>query len=327
VSGIFERLVERLRGNGEPSASELRQTIAAQSEEATETQREVQALEQKRPHLLVYGTEEELAAHDEKISAAYRRQSRNAARKDELARLLAEADAREQEGNRQQRYDAVKQQVAEASRALAERYPRAAAELLAVMRILAEANAARAAVNATLPAGAELLPDPEQVVRGLPGEKEEIVGEKVTEVWCYADAWSRGQVDDSHIPAIKSADGRTGILHLRDESPKAVVKRKKRRISYLQARGQFVAEPLTATLDLPALKAGEPPYFEPISILVGDGPRQALAQLDKLEAKRREPPRDPRMLRTAITRDEFVDENAARRGEDDVRPLNNGDAR
>lgn len=89
-----------------------------------------------------------------------------------LARLMAAeraALAREADAGLQEAYDAARERRDAVAAELSERYPALAAELVALLRRVAESQAEVERVNRNRPAGAPWLDTVETIVRGVPG--------------------------------------------------------------------------------------------------------------------------------------------------------------
>ena len=101
----------------------------------------------------------------------------------EVERRHAAALAADEQTRRRGLYESAKLEAEAAAAAIRKDYPRAARDLLLMLRNLAQAQQTVAMANAELPAGAAPLTDPEFAARGVLGLPREVVSEEEVELW------------------------------------------------------------------------------------------------------------------------------------------------
>jgi hypothetical protein len=181
---------------------------------------------------------------------------------------LAEAREADAEAERKRAFATAKRLSKSAAESLRS-YGEHAAAIKHIIHQIALADQAIAAANADLPAGADRLPFPEQVARGLPGEPAETISVEYGKPhWRYVDhTIGEGVVEPSFIAKIeKTAPGR-GTLELRRDGVTRrvdVILRREKRTTIREHRGSFVPISLARTVELPGFAPGEPPIFKPV---------------------------------------------------------------
>ncbi|GJE00025.1 hypothetical protein [Methylobacterium isbiliense] len=261
-------------------------------------------------------------AHDRKLGAELLR-----GRAEAVVRLaeerLQESRAREAEAARVARYREAQSLKATAEKRLAE-YPAAALIIQDILASVGAADAAIAAANADLPAGAVPLEHPEQLVRGLPGEAEVVLSKTVKPGrWVYVGPHDHlGDVAPELISKIEhtTRNGKSygkdyGRIPMdRSRLEFAEVARTPDRVvtAYLPARPAYRPESLANTVALPGLLPGTADIWAPAGLsgwggmpLGQDGPEVA-AQAAALREAAAAPPSDPRPPRQQDTRVEVV---------------------
>ena len=122
-------------------------------------------LETERRQILISGDDRDLAEIEDKITVANRDIERRFALRDELQSRLAKIDEADEIAGRKRRYDEATKLSSEARKALA-RYPSLARQIIDIIGVVAEAEAAIAAANDDLPEGASPIAAAEASVRG-----------------------------------------------------------------------------------------------------------------------------------------------------------------
>jgi chromosome segregation ATPase len=148
-------------------AAELRRELEAMPVAIAEAEKAADALERERRTVLLEGSDDDLAAVEEKIVSANRQTERLCEAERVLKRRLAEAEEREkQDGLTAERDEAEKEAAAIAKQVGAE-YPKAAQRMVAMLQRLVDAEDSVERVNAKLAAagrGDERLEPVEQRV-------------------------------------------------------------------------------------------------------------------------------------------------------------------
>lgn len=177
-------------------------------------------------------------------------------------------------------YDAARSARDEAAAAVSAEYPGLVARILELVAVLAEADAAVEAVNADLPAGAEMLLSAEMIARHIPGLPREDISDRTVELWCR-------EGEDRPIPEsmqgrVFSQEDGTGYYST-DTGRHAFVKRRFRRVAYRPATpSQHIAR-LASSLALPPLRPGELLTWTPEDWQI-TSPRVTLAKLAAIKA-------------------------------------------
>ncbi|PZV33379.1 hypothetical protein [Mesorhizobium kowhaii] len=122
-------------------------------------------LETERRRILISGDDRDLAEIEDKITVANREIERRFALRDELQSRLAKIDEADEIAGRKRRYDEATKLSGEVRKALA-RYPSLARQIIDMLAVVAEAEAAIAAANDDLPEGAAPIAAAEVSVRG-----------------------------------------------------------------------------------------------------------------------------------------------------------------
>ncbi len=226
---------------------------------------------------------------DAKRAAARAKLADLRAAAEDAAAILAEVERRhgavlaaDGEAARRAAYDAAKDKADAVGATLAQRYTTAAGAIVALLRDLAEANAAIDAANADLPAGAAEIAHPETVARstpGLPWMPEEV---DTVELWAFADGTP---VADAYLCNVVDYGGGRGsykvvrVEGIDDVEVGQPIERRrfKRVTSYEPTAGLYLTE-LARSLRLPHLFADRniigsdflPNAWTPAGDLVGE---------------------------------------------------------
>lgn len=177
-----------------------------------------------------------------------------------LETRLAEAQDREAERGKAERYAAARAQADAAADTLRDMYPQLAVALVDVLRSVAEAEVAVKAANADLPRGAAPLLPVESRVRDLPGRPEEIVSEAEVTRFCRKGVQMPGGLDQSAVSRVNG--GHWFIQHTNAQN-EYVAERAFIEQSYLPKDPGKSADGLAARLNLPGLRAGDAPFWKP----------------------------------------------------------------
>jgi len=249
--------------------------------EATNAGAEVARLGGERRSILLDGSDDALAKHDEAAAGAARRRDRAGALADELHRKAAEAAQREAEEARLAAYMGAKAKGEAASKLLAKEYPELVRRAALILRELAEAEAAILTANAALPAGLEPLPSPEHAVRSRAGLPREEVSEREVDLWCLAG--HADPVADEYQRAVARNPDGSGYRSTAGGSDR-YERRRFKRTEYRPAVAGVTMDRLATKLALPALRAGEPNGWRPFGDYATT-PADVLARLDELAAE------------------------------------------
>ncbi len=197
----------------------------------------------KRPGLLIDGTDAQLAKLDADLATAHRALEQADARIALITPEWQEADRRETtarlDRDRRDRHAAAARARAEGVRLLAE-YEKAAADLAAKLRRIAEISATIDAANADLPADAAPVPDPEP-----------FNGRHATpDVWGSHDVWVDANGDHRGIALPGQAPPRAGytLTTVYDFTPKP-------------GTPGFPHRPLITRVALPAIDPAATPHW------------------------------------------------------------------
>ena len=305
--------LKRLISSPVPATSDDLAKMVAKAEDAVAAAREKLAgLEARRADVLLEG---------ERTRTAWRA-SLNEARDglEDAGLLQAELRSRHQaaleaeaEAARRERYDAARAKADAAVAMLRKEYPKAALAIVAVLKGLAEAEAAVDAVNADLPAGAERLRSPESVVRSKPGRPDNVISDVIE--WLWQGELAIGPLSDDKQALVKPDrdNPRRGTLALGRGDHLDVVARPYRRTKTVRGTGATILPDLAKEVVLPQLDPGGRPFW---SALTWATPATVIAEIEKLAAPL--PHREPKPP-------EVVDELRPMRPEDvpaDSEPAN-----
>ena len=270
-----------------PTVAELERAVVEAvkaSQRATETAAELRA----RRRAMLEASDEARAAHKRALAEAEDAAGDAQLYLEALEDRLAEARAAAAEAARRRRYEEAAALSKAATRDLAKQYPDLARGFVALLRQLSEARRAIEAANADLPAGAELLQDPEAVVRDLPALPEQVLKETPVARWCIehgrmlpaaAKVFEReGRRAKYQIPPTGEGRPTTVDVVLQRYVERTVAQR----LSPVQ--GARLAD-----LVLPGLVAGDPAFWRPRHASFGVGPDAILSTLDDLAKQKSDP--------------------------------------
>lgn len=307
---MLKNLLTALRGTNEKtSADEAGRLVSmARDELGAARKKLIEAQEAYRVSRLAADAKATLAARDEKLHREVLLDRAEAAI--ELAEQRhAEAVAREAEAARVKRYVEAQAKKAAAEKELRE-YETAARVIAAIIRSVAEADAAIAAANSDLPADAEPLLHPEQMVRGLPAEPAITLSTRTEPAtWLFA-----GGVADDVVPAdlVKKIEvvgqekairfGRIVDYQNGVRVERRVIGRPGKRIrTVLPGVPAHRPESLASTVVLPGFDPGDGPVWVPCGLtgwagtpLGQDGPEVAATATELAAATPTGDPRPPR---------------------------------
>lgn len=194
-----------------------------------------------------------------------------------LGERLAAAQDREAEADRVAKYEEARREADGAAAALLEMYPAFARGLADLLRGIAKAEIAVERANGDLPRGANPLPGVEARVRDVPGTKRELVGEREVELWCRPGERMPGTLDQARVQI-----GHSGGGYIRPPSGPVmnVVKRQYIERRYAESASGNAADRFSKSLNLPGLRACDPPIFRAAAPMTMPTPREVLAMLD-----------------------------------------------
>lgn len=270
----------RRHPEAEPTeAAHDRDTAAA---EVSAAEAAVTAAEEAYRAGLLEATPADLRALDDNRRAAAIRVDQARAFLAALETRLAEAQDREAERGKVERYAAARAQADAAADTLRDMYPQLAGALVDLLRGVAEAELSVKAVNANLPRGAAPLLPVESRVRDLPGRPEEIVSEAEVTRFCRKGAQLPGGLDQS---AVHRVNGGEWFIQFSNAQNEYVAERAFIEQSYLPKDPGRSADGLAARLSLPGLRAGDAPFWKPPGDTVR--PEKVLSVIVEHEADRR----------------------------------------
>ncbi|MER8653445.1 hypothetical protein [Mesorhizobium sp. M0847] len=275
-----QNILKSLRGGQTSTADQLRQTLDQIDIEGLEAAAE--KLEADRRRVLLDGTDKDLEAIETKIAAANRDIERAYAAKAELERRLEAAAITETQQERTVKYDAAKAQADAAAKLLATKYPAIGREFVALLKTLAEAQLAVDLANHNLPDGAVPLVDPEFAMRGRPGQPEKTLKEERVTLWCYDSPGIQVMPPDKQDEMNRRHPGEdVGSV----QGQRRAYRRRLIRRTYVP--WQSPQRPVgLATIEIPALKIGDPPIFASPSF---SDARSVLAKLAQIAEMRPAP--------------------------------------
>lgn len=212
----------------------------------------------------------------------------------ELQAKLAEALSAEAEAGRREVYKSAAAKASAAAGRLSKEYARHAGAIRDVICAIAEAELAVNAANADLPCGAAPLVGPERIVRDGAASPRTIIGDTIVKLWVYPGT---GNVLPPEAQATVRQNGASSKGSLPSQSKmgdpfKEVELRSFRRIEFRPEVRADHARALARSVELPGLRAGEPPFW---SSDAGD-PSAVLRRADSLKAAAlAKPPADVRV--------------------------------
>jgi hypothetical protein len=178
-----------------------------------------------------------------------------------IEREFAEARDIEEEERRVASYQRALAARDAAAKRLVGEYEQAARVLVSIVDDLATAEDLVRRANADLPENCEPLEFAEEMVRSIPAAPRKIVSQEEVEKWTFE---TNGiVVSDTPDYPLHTKDGRTGVLRGPSNSI-PVVKKRFLKTVFVPARRGERAEPLSETVRLPALHAGDLPLFPPV---------------------------------------------------------------
>lgn len=270
------------------TSAEISATVAKAEAALEAARRRLAGLETKRASVLL---------ENEGKRSAWRaelNEARDAVEDSELllgelqSRHLAAVEA-EAEAARRERYDEAKARADATVAALRKEYPAAAKRIVAMLRELAEAEAAIDAANADLPAGAARLHSPESVVRSKPGRPDQIVSSDVEMLWCRVHGMGPLSEERQGLVVPDKQDPKKGVLKAGFGETIDVELRPFRRTRTIRGRGATVLPVLAREVVLPALEVGTRPFWEGLTWTTPVG---VLEQIERLAAPL--PPQTPK---------------------------------
>lgn len=193
-----------------PTAATIAAAIDVLDQKSAEARAALAAAEERRADAVLAG---DAAAADVRaeIAALSADLVDLGAARGRLVERLAAARQAEAETERRAAYDAAHAKREAAVKAVVGRYPKLRADLLALIRQVAEADAAILAANAALPADAAPL-DPVEKCRDTPALAEEIVKVETSERWVTRPEFGSIDVDPTAETFADNGDGSATIL-------------------------------------------------------------------------------------------------------------------
>lgn len=271
------------------TASELHSTLTNARDEVEAAQADHDRAEHTYKAGLLQLDETTLAKTVQGKQAALIRRDRARALVEALEDRLTEFDAGEAEAKRRAAYADAKSKAGAAVKAIRGEYPRAARLIRTVLRQIAEAEVAIAAVNGDLPAGGEALTSPEDMVRSELPKQKVVLSETDVMLWCQEGTWL--PVPDQYQSQISAGPDGRGVRRHGDESgygPGAsygYVRRAFRRVEYLPSTLPVWADKLASKITLPGFHHYDENFWHESW---GPGPpdfnqQRVLAMLDETE--------------------------------------------
>jgi hypothetical protein len=181
-----------------------------------------------------------------------------------LRECLAEAQERELEAERVERYEAARRQGDEAGDALRVLYPQFAGGIVELLRAVAEAEIAVKAANGDLPRGAAPLAGVENRVRNFPGFPDEVLSETHVERWVRIGQILPGNFDQGEVRPTEGNRGTLRVRGLPANEGYGVELRQFIQRELFPATFSGGTDSLALGVSLPGFMEGEPKLFEPI---------------------------------------------------------------
>jgi hypothetical protein len=276
-----------LAGREDASSDELAPSLPAAEAELAAAREARDNAEAAYRASLLRGDEAEDKRLDADRQEAGRRIDRATALIEVLRQKLAEAEAREAEVARVQRYEEAKRKAAEGYQALA-LYAQAAEDVASILRVVAEAEDAVFRANLDLPQGVERLLGVEASARNTSARAEVLAAEVEVERWVEVGSVLPGKFLQDDV--LETGPGR-GIIRRPGAYADDCVQVELRRFveRTVVPRSDDRRPPrLVEELVLPGFLAGEPAFATPI-VRPFDGvlrPGDVLGHLSQLQAKR-----------------------------------------
>jgi hypothetical protein len=193
-----------------PTAATIAAAVDVLDTKAAEARAALAAAEDRRADAVLSGDAAAADVRAEVAALAADLVDLGAARTRLVERLAATRQA-EAEADRQASYDAALAKREAAARAVAARYPKLRSDLLALIRQVAEADAAILAANAALPADTDPL-DKVETFRDTAALAEEIVKVETSERWVTRPEFGSIDVDPTADTFTDHGDGSASIL-------------------------------------------------------------------------------------------------------------------
>ncbi len=183
---ILARAVTLLTGKEPIGRADVEAALRDCEARAIAASSELERLTLRRPELLVGGSDADLEKHEATVSRISLERDRANEIAAKLRERLAAIGAAEAVAEREQRRADVELECEMAADALRQRYPKAVAEVRAILRTLAKAQSARESFRAAYP-GEPPIGDPETLVRTAPAIADEVVSERKEWRWAHVD--------------------------------------------------------------------------------------------------------------------------------------------
>ena len=281
------------------AAAELRAMLAEPALDVPALDRALEDLDAARRGILLRGSDADLAVHDDKIRSAELATQRAAAAREEIERLLVEADAREAAAARASQRREAERLVVEARAAIETLGPTFSA-VRAVLRSVAMAELAVARFNSALDqhSGERLLGPEDLRNTGRRREAVELERRPVS-LWCWEG--SGLPISPEQQPHVIPHTDTTGRLPPGGGRAMAigatnhaapVVKRRFMKITRLPSLVEDHLGSLAHTISLPPIMAGDPPGWAVPGRYVDTG--DIIAEVDRIEAALAAKPVDTR---------------------------------
>lgn len=182
---ILNAISEALRAKKAPDSTKLAELLAQTKNETAAARTRLDDLEARRSEMALASESERLAYRSDLTSTRDDVADGEAAI-DALRAKHAVAVEAEAEDGRKQVYKAAKAEADKLS-GLIDEYAKAAQAVRDVIRRIAEIDAVVLAANRDLPADTARIAD-SGTLRGIPAEREEVISEKVVELWARPGA-------------------------------------------------------------------------------------------------------------------------------------------
>lgn len=276
--GIFDNLRAALKAKAPTSADLERAVVDAQGAVADANAR-LGELQRGRLESLT-ASDTDRAAYKRRVAMAEDELADAELYASELAARLERVRQEEAEQARMKAYLAASEAASAAAERLAKEYPHVARSLVDLIREVATATEAVEAVNRDLPEGRDRLVDPERRVRDRPSLLQKEIKRKRVWRWCQNEGRVVMSEDATVIPdSLNSSTGTyaftSGGTH---KTTIPVVKRQFDEVTFHPSEPGKAGRRL-AEINLPGLKADDPPFWVAFAPASARDIRQSIEEL------------------------------------------------
>jgi hypothetical protein len=243
-----------------PSVSDLEAVLSELETESAEAAAAIEKLEARRTEVLLHESDEAAKKHDEHTADLRRRLDRANARIEALRVEIEDRKAEEaQRAKREQRAEVEKK--VEAARKVLATYEQHALAIVTIIKAVAESDAAIEQFQRAHPDDAPLA-GAEQM-RAKPGVPEKVLRTERVDLWTYTETGE--VVPEERLHNLRPDGPCAGSIYSPAGHPSAVTRRPFERVTLTPAVPAQRVERLAAEIQLPSFRAGERPFWQPVS--------------------------------------------------------------